>query len=164
MHPNDVLRRLRYALDLRDAEVAALAATATGRHASPAQVSAWLRDEDHPDVRPCPPDFLAAVLDGLVLTRRGPRGDGPPPDAPFDNNQVLRKLRIAFSLEADDMLGIFALANVPLSKGELSALFRRRDQHNFRPCLDQLLRGFLAGLAVDLRGARRYVRDPAPPA
>jgi len=66
---------------------------------------------------------------------------------------VLKKLRVAFQLKDVDMHAIFAAAGFPLSKPELSALFRQPDHKNYRACGDQLLRNFLKGLTARLRGA-----------
>ena len=41
-----------------------------------------------------------------------------------------------------------------MSTHELSALFRKKDHKNYKPCMDQFLRNFLAGLAkYDIRKA-----------
>jgi uncharacterized protein YehS (DUF1456 family) len=67
------------------------------------------------------------------------------------NNDILRGIRIALQLKDDDIIGIMALAGIELSRSELSALFRRRGQPNYRPCGDQFLRNFLAGLTTKYR-------------
>jgi uncharacterized protein YehS (DUF1456 family) len=51
----------------------------------------------------------------------------------------------------DDMLNILKYANFRLSKGELSALFRKTDHRSFKPCGDQLLRNFLQGMVKKYR-------------
>lgn len=66
---------------------------------------------------------------------------------------MLKKLRVAFELKDVDMHSIFANAGFPLSKPELSALFRQPGHKNFRPCGDQLLRAFLKGLTARMREA-----------
>jgi len=48
---------------------------------------------------------------------------------------------------------ILADAGFPISKPELSALFRQPGHKNFRLCGDQLLRNFLKGLTLRVRGA-----------
>ena len=67
---------------------------------------------------------------------------------------VLKKLRVAFELKDVDMHATFADAGFPVSKPELSALFRQRDHRNFRLCGDQMLRNFLKGLTMWVRGAQ----------
>jgi uncharacterized protein YehS (DUF1456 family) len=64
---------------------------------------------------------------------------------------VLRKLKIALSLQADDLIAILKLNEFTLSKHELSALFRRPDHKNYRECLDQVLRNFLDGMEKHYR-------------
>jgi uncharacterized protein YehS (DUF1456 family) len=66
---------------------------------------------------------------------------------------VLKKLRVAFELKDVDMHQVFVDAGFPVSKPELSALFRQSGQKNFRQCGDQLLRNFLKGLTLRVRGA-----------
>jgi uncharacterized protein YehS (DUF1456 family) len=68
------------------------------------------------------------------------------------NNVVLKKLRVAFELKDIDMHQILADAGFPISKPELSALFRQPGHKNFRLCGDQLLRNFLKGLTLRVRG------------
>ena len=70
-----------------------------------------------------------------------------------NNNVVLKKLRVAFELKDVDMHGIFEDAGFPVSKPELSALFRAPGHKNFRLCGDQMLRNFLKGLTLRLRAA-----------
>jgi uncharacterized protein YehS (DUF1456 family) len=66
---------------------------------------------------------------------------------------VLKKLRVAFELRDEDMHRAFADAGLPVSKPELSALFRQPDHRNYRACGDQMLRNFLKGLTLRLRQA-----------
>ena len=51
------------------------------------------------------------------------------------------------------MHDIFASAGFPIGKPELSAFFRQRDHKHYRLCGDQLLRNFLKGLTLRVRGA-----------
>jgi uncharacterized protein YehS (DUF1456 family) len=61
-------------------------------------------------------------------------------------------LRVAFELKEDDMHAILKAAEFPVSKPELSALFRKFGHNNYRACGDQLLRNFLKGLTLRVRG------------
>lgn len=144
MTNNDILRRLRYALHLRNTEMTALFALG-GHPLSETDLDLFLRKEDDPQSVDCPDVLLAAFLNGLIVSRRGPREMQP--DEELNNNTILRKLRIALELKDTDMLRILHNAGFTLSKSELSALFRRPDHRNFKVCGDQLLRNFLAGLA-----------------
>jgi len=148
---NDCLRRVRYILDLDDKEVIALFAQAEQR-VTRAQVIAWLKKDDDPDYRECSDMMFATFLNGLINQRRG-RKDGPQPkpEQSMNNNLVLRKLKIAFNLQAEEILSILSLADLDISKHELSAFFRRPDHKHYRDCKDQILRNFLTGLQIKYR-------------
>jgi uncharacterized protein YehS (DUF1456 family) len=54
-----------------------------------------------------------------------------------------------------DVVAVFELAGVTVTKSELGALFRREEHRNYHPCGDQFLRNFLRGLAIFHRRGRR---------
>ena len=66
----------------------------------------------------------------------------------------MKKLRVALSLKDDDIIEIMKLVNFNVSKTELSAIFRKDDHPNYKPCGDQFLRNFLNGLVIYKRGER----------
>ena len=154
MIANDVLRGVRYALDLSDAAI-----VDTIRLADPDarverdDLAGWLRKDGEDGFLQCPDPVLARFLDGLIVHYRGRVDTRPlaPWPARLDNNQILKKLRVAFTLKDVDLHDVFEAAGFPLSKPELSALFRQPGHANYRPCGDQLLRAFLRGLARKLR-------------
>ena len=152
---NDVLRSVRYMLDLGDAHVANLIAMADPSvELEREEVQAYLRRDDEPGFAPLSDRLLGLFLDGLVIHCRGPREDAAPraPEKRVNNNAVLKKLRVAFELKDVDLRAIFEAAGHPISKPELSALFRQPGHKNFRLCGDQLLRYFLRGLTLRVRG------------
>jgi len=152
---NDVLRAIRYMLDLSDGKVADLVHLADPDVAlDKDDVQAFLRKDDEPGYRECSNRVLALFLDGLVYDRRGKDDSRPPrpPEKRVTNNVVLKKLRVAFELKDVDMHQILESAGFPVSKPELSALFRQSDHKNFKLCGDQLLRNFLKGLTMRVRG------------
>ena len=156
MKANDILRRMRYILDLDDAGMVAVFAAAE-QPVTGAEVRAWLKKDDDPDYGECSDRTLAAFLNGLINQKRG-RQDGPQP-APEDrlnNNAVLRKLKIAFNLQADEMLSLLSMTGVQISKHELSAFFRRPGHKHYRDCKDQVLRNFLQGLQIRHRGDSQH--------
>ena len=153
---NDVLRSIRYMLDLSDAKVVEITRLADADFAiDKADVQAYLKKEDDEGYAECSNAVLAHFLDGLVFHYRGSNGDQPPRpvEKRVTNNVVLKKLRVAFELKDVDMHQCFEDAGFPVSKPELSALFRQPDHKNFRLCGDQLLRNFLKGLTLRVRGA-----------
>ena len=68
------------------------------------------------------------------------------------NNDILKKLRVALKLRDDDIIKILTLVDFKVSKSELNALFQREDHPNYMECGDQILRNFLNGLVIHLRG------------
>jgi uncharacterized protein YehS (DUF1456 family) len=147
MYNNDILRRLRFSLDLSDTQLVAYFG-GSGLDISAEQANHLLRKEDMPDSIPCSDRLMTAFLDNLIIDRRGPPREGatPPKRSPMSNNVILKKLRIALNLKEEDMLNILSTGGQAMSKGELSALFRKPDHKHFRPCGDQAMRAFLRGL------------------
>ncbi|MFQ3182740.1 MAG: hypothetical protein ACJA17_000678 [Polaribacter sp.] len=68
------------------------------------------------------------------------------------NNDIFKKLRVAHKLRDTDIVEICALVDFKVSKGELGALFRNEDHDKYVECGDQILRNFLNGLVIHLRG------------
>ncbi|MDQ3618075.1 MAG: DUF1456 family protein [Pseudomonadota bacterium] len=153
---NDVLRSIRYMLDLSHPKVVEIIQLADADFPiDEADVQALLKKEEEDGYVACSDRVLAHFLDGLVFHYRGRNQDLPPRpvEKRVTNNVVLKKLRVAFELKDVDMHQAFADAGFPVSKPELSALFRQPDHKNFRLCGDQLLRNFLKGLTLRVRGA-----------
>ena len=149
---NDVLRSLRYLLDISDAQVAEIVELA-GRPTSEAEVGVLLKKDDEEGYQDCPDELMAHFLDGLVVFKRGKDDSRPalPLELPVTNNMVLKKLRVAFELKEDDMHAIMQSVDFPVSKPEMSALFRKFGHSNYRTCGDQFLRNFLKGLTLRVR-------------
>lgn len=123
-----------------------------GYNATKAELLTWFKREEDSDYILCEDEKLAQFLNGLIIQNRGMKGEGVPvAEKVLNNNIVLRKLKIALNLQADDLLEMLALTDFELSKHELSALFRRPDHKNYRPCLDQLLRNILDGMEKHYR-------------
>lgn len=156
MIANDVLRSIRYLLDLSDGRIVQIT-----QLADPAfdidkdRVQAYLKKDLDAGYADCSDATLAHFLDGLIFHLRGRDPDiaQRPVARRVTNNLVMKKLRVAFELKDSDMHGIFSAAGFPVSKPELSALFRQPEHKNFRACGDQMLRNFLKGLTLHVRGA-----------
>ena len=151
---NDVLRSIRYMLDLGDARIVEIAQLADpGLVLEKDAVHAYLKKDGEEGYANCSDRVLAHFLDGLVVHRRGRKEDQParPVEARISNNLVLKKLRVAFELKDADMHEVFDAAGFPVAKPELSALFRQPGHRNYRECGDQMLRNFLRGLTLRMR-------------
>jgi uncharacterized protein YehS (DUF1456 family) len=70
----------------------------------------------------------------------------------LSNNDIFKKLRVAHKLRDTDIIDICKLVDFKVSKGELGALFRNEDHDKYMECGDQILRNFLNGLVIHLRG------------
>lgn len=72
------------------------------------------------------------------------------------NNDVFKKLRVALKLRDTDIVDICALVDFKVTTSELGAFFRSEDHPKYMECGDQILRNFLNGLVIHMRG-------PVPP-
>lgn len=146
MTNNDIIRRIRYIFNFNDSKMIEIFDLA-GQQVSRSQISDWLKKDDDPSFLVLDDYQLAIFLNGLIIEKRGKKeGDQPIPEKRLNNNIILRKLKIALNFKDDDMLAILKLADIQISKHELSAFFRNSNQSQYRPCNDQLMRNFMLGL------------------
>lgn len=75
----------------------------------------------------------------------------------MNNNDIFKKLRIAFDMKDTDIIDTLQLADFKITKSELSALFRNKDHRNYKLCGDQLLRNFLEGLITREHNKRKKI-------
>lgn len=151
MTNNDILRRIRYIFDFSDSKMIAIFGSAD-HPVTRGQISDWLKKDDDPAYRKCSDTLLAIFLNGLINNKRGKKeGPQPEPEKRLTNNIIFRKLKIALNLKAEDILAILDLADLRISKHELSAFFRKPDNKHYRGCKDQILRKFLKGLQLRYR-------------
>jgi uncharacterized protein YehS (DUF1456 family) len=165
MDNNDVLKRLRYALNITDLRVVELFKLTSYDIPKP-QLEGIFKTEEESGYIECGDELMDKFLDGLVQSLRGqrpgaaegvgagaldamPRASRPPR---LCNNEILKRIRIALALKDEDIISIMSLAGIEASKSELSALFRKVGHPNYRPCGDQFLRNFLVGLTAKYRG------------
>jgi len=148
---NDILRRIRYIFDFNDSKMIALFGLADYL-VTRGQISDWLKKEDDPAYQKCSDTQLTIFLTGLINDKRGKKeGPQPEPEKRVTNNIIFMKLKIALNLKAEDVLEIMKLADLRISKPELSAFFRRPDHKHYRDCNDQILRNFLKGMQLKYR-------------
>jgi uncharacterized protein YehS (DUF1456 family) len=160
---NDIMIRLRYALDIKDTDMVEIF-NLGGVNVTKDDVRMMLQkiDEDEYGDEEVPDDYIRInnammeqFLNGMVTFKRGKRpgeNAAPPLTGETVNNQLLKKVKIALSLTSEDMLEIFDLAGVRVSKGELGAILRKEGHKNYRECGDKFARNFLKGLALKFRG------------
>ena len=78
----------------------------------------------------------------------------------MNNNDIFKKLRVALKLKDEDIVEILKMAEFNVTKSELGALFRQEDHPKYVECGDQILRNFLNGLVIYLRGTKEQPKEP----
>lgn len=153
MLSNDILRSLRYALKANNNDMVRILALADMESTS-AGFNTWMTREDEEGFVRCPDIILSGFLNGLIYEKRGKDESAPELalERRVNNNTVLKKLRIAFSLKTDDIQAIMTQQNVRVSMPEITAMMRSPDHKNYRECGDQFMRYFLRGLTARLHG------------
>ena len=101
------------------------------------------------DFELCTHEELGLFLDGLIVSRRGESKNQNSSDEPVEltNNLILKKLRVALEFREAEVEIVFGLADVELSKQQLSSLFRKATHKNYKECSDELLLAFIEGLS-----------------
>lgn len=159
MDNNDILIRLRYALDLKNSDVKEIFALG-GEKVDAVDVPLILTKTPEPEDEgaeaniPLANDQLERFLNGLITFNRGPKpGDSGPPEVSGEhiNNLILKKLRIALELTSEDLLDLWKLAGINVSKGELGAFLRKEGHKNYKELGDQLMRNLLKGITLNYR-------------
>ncbi|MEN8817796.1 MAG: DUF1456 family protein [Nonlabens sp.] len=154
MDNNDILRRLRFTLNLSDDSMMDMYAKG-GEPVSRAEISNWLKKEEDEDFDVVIDENLATFLNGLIVNYRGKKdGKTPVAETELDNVIVLRKLKIAFNFTSDELIYIWKKAGVEISETELSAFFRKRTHPKFKYLNDQYLRKFLKGFQIQRKTQR----------
>jgi len=162
MDNNDILIRLRYALEIKNKEMAEIFKLGNVEVTVPEVIQILTRseDEESDDQIKCNNSMLDSFLNGLIIFKRGKQEPKPgTPDTPEPvknganmNNLLLKKVKIALALTTEDMLDIFEQAGITVTKGELGALLRKEGHKNYKECGDKFARNFLKGLAIKYRG------------
>lgn len=155
MISNDILRSLRYTLKTNNDGLVRIFALGDSV-VSAEQLVPWLKKEDEDSFQRCPDILLSIFLNGLIYDKRGKDESAPPlaVERRVNNNIVLKKLRIAFSLKTDDILAILTQQQFRVSMPEITAMMRAPEHKNFRECGDQFLRYFLRGLTERVHAAK----------
>jgi uncharacterized protein YehS (DUF1456 family) len=154
MDNNDILRRLRFTLNLSDDSMMDMYAKG-GERVSRAEISSWLKKEEDEDFDLVVDENLATFLNGLIVNYRGKKeGQIPVAETELDNTIIFRKLKIAFNFTSDELIYIWKKADVEISETELSAFFRKKSHPKFKYLNDQYLRKFLKGFQIQRKTQR----------
>jgi len=76
MTNNDILKKLRVALQLKDTDIVHIMGLVDFK-VSKSEINALYRNEDHPKYVACKDQFLRNFLNGLVIHKRGPMPPKP---------------------------------------------------------------------------------------
>jgi uncharacterized protein YehS (DUF1456 family) len=92
MTNNDILKKLRVALKLRDEDIVEILML-VDFPVSKSEVNALFRTEDHPNYKECGDQLLRNFLNGLIIYKRGPM---EPKEKQFQDksNEAMTKPRI----------------------------------------------------------------------
>ncbi len=104
----------------------------------------------------CSKEVVEAFLNGFIILKRGEKETKPgeKKKAPLPlksgksiNNVILKKLKIAYTLTNEDMIDIYASVGIPMTKNDLTTLFRKEGHKHYRLCEERDLIHFLDGVA-----------------
>ncbi|AQU78342.1 MULTISPECIES: DUF1456 family protein [Planococcus] len=171
MDNNDLLIRLRYALDIKNRDMVEIfklggielskdevlkVLTKTPDSEEEEEDRIWI-DREEEDYIKAEDALFESFLNGFIVFKRG-RQEPKPGQTEVSavtnersNNLLLKKVKIALQLTSEDMLEIWDLAGVTVTKGELGALLRKVGHKNYKECGDRYARNFLKGLAIRFR-------------
>ena len=147
MRINDILFKIKTALSLDDKMIIDAYAL-VGHEMSQDRLTNILKRHQDRGYAEATYEELGLFLDGLVVLKRGESSTLKDEDEVVEltNNLILKKLRVALELKEPQLLILFGLADVTITKRQIGSLFRKEGGKNFKPCSDELLFSFLEGL------------------
>ncbi|WP_430727541.1 DUF1456 family protein [Vagococcus allomyrinae] len=170
MNNNDKLVRLRYALDIKDAELVKIFELG-GLKLTKEEVALFLKRVPNPatETEKYPENLYETTIDnktlemfynGLITFKRGKRplkpGEVEKP-VPLGmthqngNNVMMKKLKIALALTSTEMVEIIGKAGLTVTESELGAILRKEGHRNYQMCGDNFARNFIKGIALTYR-------------
>ena len=162
MTNNDILIRLRYALDIKNTDVVEMFRLG-GMKYTKDDILNMLKKVQEDEAPPAgyievTNDMLEAFLNGLITFKRGSQKPKPGQEKPkveavkdHANNMLIKKVKIALSMTSEDVLDTLYDGGVSVSKGELGAILRNPTHRNYKACGDRFARNFLRGLTMQYR-------------
>ena len=148
MTNNDCLRRIHAILDLDEPTMKNIISNMS-QQVTQEEINNLLEKEDADAFTECTDILFGAFLNGLIIEKRGTKESAKPPEEErLTNNIILKKLRTAFDLKAEDILSILSLIECRFTKHELSAFFRKSESNHFKVCKDHVLENFFESLQI----------------
>lgn len=169
MDNNDLLIRLRYALDIKNNDMVEIFKLGGIEVTKDEVLKILIKSKDEYDDEvdgeetgdqiKCNNKMLESFLNGFITFKRGKQDSKPgqpkspePSEKDHMNNMLLKKLKVALQLTTEDLLDILDEGGIIVSKGELGAILRKAGHRNYKECGDNFTRKFLKGLAYRYRG------------
>jgi uncharacterized protein YehS (DUF1456 family) len=147
MKINDILFKIKTALSLSEEEMIKAYALVdyTMNKERLKNILKRRQDEDYEEATY---EELGIFLDGLVRLKRGVSDKVVTSDeaVALSNNLIMKKLRVALELKEPELLIVFGLADINLTKRQIGSLFRKEGTKNFKSASDELLMAFIEGL------------------
>ncbi len=151
MRTNDIFRKITQCLQLDSLQIQQLLAM-SAIDLSDKEITNLLKTDYQPGFEPLPEYVLLIFLNNLIEQKRGKKNDAEPEaiqkHAKVSNNEVLKKLRIAYNLQEQQVRTALKLVTIELTKSDLAALFRKPGHVHFKACDDELLLDFIEGLGL----------------
>ena len=143
---NDILSRIRSIFDFNNEKTIAIFAL-NQCDINAEQLACIFKEKNDPAYKTLLDVELASFLNGLIVEKRGKK-EGPEHQAEqvLNNNLIFNKIKIALELKADEVITVLELAELSLTKYELSAFFRNASNKHYKECSDDVLSAFLKGL------------------
>ena len=70
------------------------------------------------------------------------------------NNDILRRLRYTFDLNDNQVIEVFALAGLEVTRAQISEWLKKDDDPDYKPIYDPQLAVFLTGFIINKRGKK----------
>jgi uncharacterized protein YehS (DUF1456 family) len=147
MKINDILFKIKTALSLSDSEMIK-AYSLVEYTMSEERLGNILKRRQDEGYQEATYEELGLFLDGLILFKRGNSLAKKDEDEVVEltNNLIMKKLRVALELKEPELLIVFGLAEINLTKRQIGSLFRKEGTKNFKYASDELLMAFIEGL------------------
>lgn len=154
MRTNDIFRKITQSLTLGNLQIQQLFAL-SAIDLNDKEIANLLKTDYQPGFEPMPDYVLLIFLNNLIEQQRGKKNDAEQEviekHAKISNNDVLKKLRIAYNLREQQVRDALKLATIELTKSDLAALFRKPGHVHFKACDDELVLDFIEGLGLLLQ-------------
>ncbi|AOT56489.1 YehS family protein [Weissella soli] len=156
MNNNDIVRRIRYAYDIKDADMIKIFGLG-GLEITKARYREIMTQQakDTPRDEKLSRHELEQFMNGLIITQRGVKlaVDGQPMAPNYSmnrdnqiNNVVFKKLKIAMQYTSEDILGFMMEAGFTMSNAEITDILRASTHKKYKIAGDQFLRKLLHGI------------------